>query len=134
MRNYHRNFIHLNSTGKAKDEANDKILLEDEGFGNCYTFIKEVILALAKNKQLCMILIRKHQNEKKHESLLGIIKIIVGSMYENIVNDEIFEKDVIFLLGDVIKLIVESEEHFYADKFDSDTFPYLILTEFIKES
>ena len=37
-----------------------------------------------------MILIRKHQNEKKHESLLGIIKIIVGSMYENIVNDEIF--------------------------------------------
>ena len=78
-----------------------------------------------------MILIKKHQNEQKNEELLGIIRIIVGSMYENIVNEEIFEKNVIFLLGDLLQFIVESEEHFYDYKFDSETFPYLVLKEYI---
>lgn len=48
-------------------------------------------------------------------------------MYENIVNDEIFEKDLIFLIGDVIELIVKSKEHFYEYNFNENSLPCEIL-------
>lgn len=80
-----------------------------------------------------MQIIKKHQNWLKVESFQGVIKSIIGSMYENIVNDEIFEKDLIFLIGDVIELIVKSKEHFYEYNFNENSLPCEILKQFTQK-
>lgn len=64
-----------------------KILFEDEGLGDCYIFIKDVILTLAKRHDIMLALIKKHNGWSTTASFEGVTKVIVDSMYENVVDD-----------------------------------------------
>ena len=108
LKNYYRNLIQLDSN-MSKDVSNQRMLFEDEGFGNCYTFIKETVLAFSKNPDLMLAVIKKHNSWEKVEGFAGIIRIIITSMYDNVVDDELAHKDILYLLNGVIKLIVDSK-------------------------
>lgn len=45
-----------------------------------------------------MILIDKYQNADNLDSLASLFKTIVNSMYENIVDDDVFHKDLIKII------------------------------------
>lgn len=108
MKNYYRNLIQLDFN-LNKDMSGTKILLEDEGFGNCYIFIKETILGFAKNPDLCLAAIKKHSSWQKTHNFIGVVRIIITSMYENVVDDELTHKDILYFMKGVIKMIVESK-------------------------
>jgi hypothetical protein len=81
-------------------------LLEDEGFGDVYTFVKEVVLILSKDPYLMMILIEKNQNNSNIESFTSLAKVIVSCMYENIVDDDVFNKDLIKIIIYCVKKLI----------------------------
>ena len=86
------------------------MLFEDEGFGDCYIFIKDVILTLAKRQDIMLAMIHKHNNWSTTVSFEGVSKVIVESMYENVVDDEISHKDILRLLNGIIMQIVSSKQ------------------------
>lgn len=65
LKDYYRNLIQLDfNLGKdlSGGGQGQKMLFDDEGFGNCYTFIKDTVLGLAKNTDLMLALIKKHNS------------------------------------------------------------------------
>jgi hypothetical protein len=42
---------------------------------------------LAKNPDLMLAVIKKHNKWEKTDGFIGIVKIIIGSMYDNVVDD-----------------------------------------------
>ncbi len=53
-----------------------------------------------------LTIISKHQALQYSENLESIVKSIVHSMYENIVDDDIYNKDLFIILDQCFKLIV----------------------------
>ena len=56
-----------------------------------------------------MKLIKRHNSWEKTESFKGVIRIIVDSMFENVVNDEFAQKDILKLLQKVIRTIIDEK-------------------------
>ncbi len=56
-----------------------------------------------------LAVIKKHNKWEKTDGFSGIVKIIIGSMYDNVVDDQLAHKDILYLMNGVIKLIVETK-------------------------
>lgn len=84
VRNYHSLSIEIR---EAKAE-----LLKDEGFGNCYNFIKDVIVGISSQVELGKQVIFLAQ---EHSSL---IYLVIHSFYENVETNDPFLKDVVKLI------------------------------------
>jgi uncharacterized protein YaiI (UPF0178 family) len=80
--------------------------LEDEGFGDSCFYIKEILLSLAKDPELMLTIIRRHHALSLKDNLESIVKAIVHSMYDNIVDDDIYNKDVFVILNECFKLVI----------------------------
>lgn len=100
-----------------KDVSTHRMLFEDEGFGNCYIFIKQTLLAFSKNPDLSLSIIKKHNSWEKTDNFAGVIRVMITSMYENVVDDDLTHKDILYLINGVIKLIVESKNSYYSYDF-----------------
>lgn len=88
-------------------------MLEDEDFGNVYTFVKDVMLFLSKDPYIMMAIIKKHQHNLNLSSFQSLAKVIVNSMYENIVDDDVFNKDLLKIVVFCLKTIIEDKKHFF---------------------
>lgn len=81
-----------------------------------------------------LTLINKHQLCGNCENLESIVKSIVHSMYENIVDDDIYNKDLFFIINQAFKLIVNNAKNYQDVKLKQDkTIAALIVKEFLKK-
>lgn len=87
-----------------------KRLFDDDSFGNCYIFIKDIILTLSKTPQLSLKLIEAYSDCEDTASFDGILKVMVTSMFENIVDADISHKDLLFFIDGILDLIVSSKK------------------------
>ena len=71
LQNYYRNLVHIDS----HSSRGSKILFEEEGLGDCYIFIKDVILTLAKRQDIMLAMIHKHNNWSTTTSFEGVTKV-----------------------------------------------------------
>lgn len=71
-----------------------------------YTFVNQVMLTLAKDPYLMMILIGKYQHSTNMDGLASLAKVIVSCMYENIVDDEVYHKDVLKIIVFCVRKLV----------------------------
>lgn len=53
-----------------------------------------------------MEIIKKHMQWHKTDSFVSVVKVIVNSMYENVVDDDIYSKDILKILDGIAKLLV----------------------------
>lgn len=67
-------------------------LLKDEGFGNCYNFIKDVIVGISMQIDLGRQVIFLAQDQS------SLIHLVIHSFYENVETNDPFLKDVIKLI------------------------------------
>jgi len=98
---YHNNYIQLLQERDGKPGEPEKRILKDDGFGDAYTFVKDSILTICKDFRLVRELIRKN-NDSLNEQWNSLSKLIVNGLYENLVEKQIFNKDVMFLMVDVL--------------------------------
>jgi hypothetical protein len=62
------------------------------------------------------------------------VKVIVGSMYENIVDDDVFNKDILKILIFCIKNIVEDKKHYSEINLQKEGLNIMILNEIIERN
>lgn len=113
LKNYYRNFVHMDHASD-KGVQKSKSLFENEGLGNCYIFIKDVILGLSKDYRIVLALLKKHNTWQDIQSFEGVARVIVDSMFENVVDDDIGHKDILRLIdgimGELVSPIRKIEE------------------------
>ncbi len=119
-------------TDHAEQYQEEKRLFEDEGFGDVYTFVKEVLLTLSKDPYLMMVLVDKHMNHSSLDSLVPLAKAIANSMYENIVDDDVFNKDLLKIIAFCLKKEIADKKHYFEINFHEENFSQLILHEVIE--
>ena len=70
---------------------------------------------MSKDPQLMITLLKKHSTWNKTDSLESICKVIVNSMYENIVDDDIYNKDYFYIIKEGFLMIISNVnvKHFY---------------------
>lgn len=82
---------------------------------------------LSKDPFLMMILIEKYQSTADVDSFASLMKVIVNSMYENIVDDDVFNKDIIKLLVFCIKKATSDKKHYFDINFQEESLVHLLL-------
>lgn len=88
-------------------------------------------MTFSKDPFLTMALINKYQNSSNLDSYCSLIKVIVNSMYDNIVDDNVFNKDLIKIIIFCVKKIVEDKKHYFDINLQETGFMQLILAEII---
>ena len=78
-------------------------LLKDEGFGNCYNFIKDVIIGISLEVQLGRQVVFLAE---EHSSL---IHLIIHTFYENVQTNDPFLKDVTKLMHKLMGELFHAE-------------------------
>lgn len=66
-------------------------IVEDDGFGDCYNFVKEVLILTSKDSDFLIKVIEK---EEDRELASRLIDPIVNVFYENLVEGDEFFKDI----------------------------------------
>ncbi len=64
-----------------------------------------------------LALIKRHTNWSDISSFKSICKVIVNSMYENLVDDDVYNKDILIIIKYVLDSIVSSKKHYYEIDF-----------------
>lgn len=99
-----------------------------------YSFVKDILLSISKDPYLMMILIEKYQNTTNIESFSSLFKVIVNSMYENIVDDDVFNKDLIKLIVFCLKKTIADKKHYFEINFQEENLIQLFLCEITERS
>ena len=60
--------------------------------------------------------------------------VIVDSMYENVVDDEIGHKDILRLLDGLLEMVTHSHNHLNDFKFEDKTLVYYVLEQFMRKA
>lgn len=63
-------------------------------------------MTLSKNPSVMISVIKKHMQLHNTHSYDSVVKIIVNSMYENVVDDHIYNKDILKILDGVANLLI----------------------------
>jgi hypothetical protein len=58
-----------------------------------------------------VILIRKYQSSLPAEAMGSLAKVIISSMYENIVDDDVYHKDILKIVIFCIRELIEGKQH-----------------------
>jgi hypothetical protein len=69
------------------------------------------VISLSKDPYLMAILIRKYQSSLPAESMASLARVIVSSMYENIVDDDVYNKDLLKIVAFCIRRLTEGKQH-----------------------
>lgn len=127
LNNFYRNFVHFDLTYTGSQRKSEKRLLEDQGFGNSYIFIKDIVLLLSKTPQLCLKIIQKHNGWSNVQTFDGIVKVLTNSMFENIVDEDLSHKDILYFLDGILEMIVRSKDNHFEYNFQDKTLVYQII-------
>jgi hypothetical protein len=84
IRSYYACEVKNTSHGKAE-------LIEDEGFGDSYNFIKEVLLLIAKDHSFLITILEATED---HSVIEKLVEPIVSILYENLIEGDEFHKDI----------------------------------------
>lgn len=98
---YHNNYIQLLQERDGRSGEPEKKILKDDGFGDAYTFVKESVLTICKDFRLVREVIRRN-DDNLTDQWNSLSKLIVNNLYENLVEEQIFNKDIMFLMVDVL--------------------------------
>lgn len=72
-----------------------------------------------------LVVVKKHNSWQKMEGFTGIIKIIINSMYDNVVDDDLAHKDILYFMDGVVRLVIQARQHnFHKDNFDDQGLAY----------
>ena len=75
-------------------------MLKEEGFDNCYNFIKDVVITISTNHHLGKLILLLA------EPKTALPALVVHGLYENIETNDVFSKDITrlmhSLLGDLL--------------------------------
>ncbi len=112
----------------------EKRLLTEEGFGSAYIFLKEMVVTLSKDPSLMVILIRKYQSSLSVEVMTSLAKVIVSSMYENIVDDDVYNKDILKIIIFCIRHLIEGKQYPSEVSLLEKGFVQVILAEMIERT
>jgi len=61
------------------------------------------------------------------EKLGPIFRSVVGSMYENIVDDDIFKKDLLRIIVFCLRKVADKKRHYFEVDFQEEGIPNLLL-------
>lgn len=53
-----------------------------------------------------LVVVKKHNTWQKMEGFAGIIKIVINSMYDNVVDDDLAHKDILYFMDGVVRLVI----------------------------
>ena len=135
---FHTSFIQYiqecdaSSSSSSQSKAKKKIL-KDEGFGNAYTFVKEVVLTLSRDFRIMTEIIR-HKDGEWSERWAPISKLLVNNLFEDIVEEEVNHKDVMYLMSEMVAIIVGQERDPDKVRFSGDTVSARILKDFTQRA
>lgn len=65
---------------------------------------------MVKDPDVSLTLIRKLNSWEKVEKFFGVARVMTNGMYENVVDDELTHKDILYFMNGIIKIIVESKQ------------------------
>ena len=99
-----------------------------------YTFVKEVLLSFSKDPYLMMALMDKYEHMPSLEEVAPLFKSIVGSMYENIVDDDVFQKDLLKIIVFCVRRVTANKKYHFDINFQEETLSNLVLSEVIERS
>ena len=85
------------------------------------------MLTLSKEPRLMMGLLQKYEEAGQVDRLAPIFRSVVGSMYENIVDDDIFRKDLLRIVVFCIRRIFLGKKHYFEIDFQEEGLPNLLL-------
>jgi hypothetical protein len=82
-----------------------------------------------------LTIIRKHHSIACSDNTQSVVKVIVHSMYENIVDDDIYNKDIFIILNECFKLIVSTAKWYTDIKLVQDkSIAGMIVREFLEKT
>ena len=119
---------------KQEQYAQQKRLFQDEGFGDVYTFVKEVLITLSKNPYLMMKIVEKCENSQNNSSLSSLLRCVAQSMYDNIVDDNIFSKDILKILIFCFKKLTPEKKHYFELNFQEDSIYTQVLRQVLERN
>lgn len=62
------------------------------------------------------------------------MKAVVNSMYQNIVDADVFNKDLVKILTFCLRKVVGDNKHYYQIDFNEESLSHLLLSQFIERS
>lgn len=63
-----------------------------------------------RNPDISLALIAKLNSWGKVENFFGVARVMTNNMYENVVDDELTHKDILYFINGIIKIIVASKQ------------------------
>lgn len=102
---YHNNYIQLLQEREGKQNEPEKKILKDDGFDHAYLYIKESVLILCRDFRIMREIVKKN-DDSWTEQWVSLSKLIVNNLYENLVEEQIYNKDVMFLMVDLIDIVI----------------------------
>lgn len=108
----------------------EKKILKDDGFGDAASFVKESVLALCKDFRIVRELIRRNNENAPSEQWSSLGKLIVNGLYENLVEEQIYYKDIMFLMVDVLDIIIAGSTRAADISFQPRSVSTRVLKEF----
>lgn len=60
-----------------------------------------------------MVIIEKYLNYSNLDSLVSLAKTIANSMYENVVDDDVFNKDILKIIAFCLKKEISDKKHYF---------------------
>ncbi|KAL4511721.1 hypothetical protein ABPG72_012566 [Tetrahymena utriculariae] len=135
---YYKTYIELleleESQKKIKvDENKKKVLVENTAqvFKDANSVICQVLNTLAQNPKLLAQIIKTHGNNLD-EPTKNLIRSIVNTFYDNIIEEEVWDQDIMIFISNIIKFEVEQAQDPSDIKFKSNQVLTKILNEFTK--
>jgi hypothetical protein len=81
-----------------------------------------------------MALIDKYEHALNPATVGSLFKSVVSSMYENILDDDPFHKDLLKLILFCLKKVTAEQKHYFEINFQQEGLYHLILTEVLERS
>lgn len=76
---------------EVRNYSGQGVLIEEEGFGDCYNFVKEVLLLISKDPKFLMGLLDSNQDR---DLAAKLIDPVVNVLYENLIDGDEYFKDI----------------------------------------
>lgn len=72
-----------------------------------------------------LVVVKKHNSWQKMDTFSGIIHIIINSMFDNVVDDDLAHKDILYFMDGVVRLVVEARQgNYHRENFDDQGLAY----------
>ncbi|EAR94380.2 GTPase-activator protein for Ras-like GTPase (macronuclear) [Tetrahymena thermophila SB210] len=135
---YYRTYIELLELEETQkeikvDENKKKVLIENTAqvFKDANSVICQILKTLAQNPKLLAQIIKTHGNNLD-EPTKNLIRSIVNTFYDNIIEEEVWDQDIMIFISNIIKFEVEQAQDPSEIKFKSNQVLTKILNEFTK--